>query len=554
MGSLAFCFALFLLLVPARAPLPLVINEVYYDHPGTDDGYEFIEIFNNSANAVPLGGVTLEFHNGSGTGWEVRWNAGATDSIAANGLFLVGGALVSPAADALATLALQNGPDAVRLAVNGETVDLVAYGDLDDPDYAEARSAPGTGSGASLARIPDGADTDDNAADFRVETPSPGRRNVPVHNVTLSLGGATRALDVRAAPGNETLVFTLRNAGLAEVAAGAVTVTVDDSTAAGTRRAAEVESGAAIAPGSAGDVAAQVFIADGYHWLVATARYASDERNGDDAAVLVRRAGALELLVSEVLAAAPDGCPQFVEIHNAGPVPRSLRGFGMRDRTHASAIVTTDSVVVAPGAFVALTPDVDALRRRFPAAAPAALVAFAGTWPALNRSGGAVADSVVLVDAYGLAVDAIGYPALASGDARSVERVDLFWPGAGGVWIASQDPRGATPGAAPSHAVTRPVAPGEVRVAPNPFAPEAGEVLEIALSGTAGVGRAVVDVWDVRGRLVAALGAAAAFPAVFLWDGAGAPPGFYIVACRWYDDGGATVGVEKVVVGRARAR
>jgi hypothetical protein len=563
MGSLAFFHCFLLLLLPilrspaqrvvARASPPLVVNEVYYDHPGTDDGYEFIEIINPTASAVGLDGVSIEFHNGSGVGWEVRWSGGAGDSVAAGGLFLVGGALVAPAPAAVVALALQNGPDAVRLAHGGETLDLVGYGGLDDADYVETRGAPATGAGRSLARVPDGADADDNGADFAVEIPSPGGRNVPIHDAALVPGATTRVGDVRARAGTERLRLTLRNAGLAEIPAGAVTVTVDDSTEAGTRRAAEAASPGALAPGGVLDLDLEVFLEHGYHWLTATARYADDERAADDTVVLVRRVGPLELLVSEVLAAARDGCPQFVEIHNAGARPRSLRGFGMRDRTHAAALVTLDSVRVEPGAFVALTPDVDALRRCFPHAPPDHLVAFAGAWPSLNRSGGAVADSVILLDALGLPVEAVAYPSLPSGDARSLERVDLFWPGAGGVWVASRDPAGGTPGAGPAHAVRRPVMPGELRVSPNPFAPEAGQVLEIALAAPGEVGRAVVDIYDVRGRLVAGLGAAEAFPAVFLWDGAAAPPGIYVVACRWYDAGGAAAGVEKVVVGRAGA-
>jgi len=42
---------------PSRAQL--VINELYYDHPGSDDGHEFVEIMNVSDAVVPLAGVTV---------------------------------------------------------------------------------------------------------------------------------------------------------------------------------------------------------------------------------------------------------------------------------------------------------------------------------------------------------------------------------------------------------------------------------------------------------------------------------------------------------------
>jgi hypothetical protein len=50
-----------------EAVVPIVINEIDYDQPGTDTA-EFIELENIGSEAVNLGGVTLDLVNGTGGG------------------------------------------------------------------------------------------------------------------------------------------------------------------------------------------------------------------------------------------------------------------------------------------------------------------------------------------------------------------------------------------------------------------------------------------------------------------------------------------------------
>ncbi|MFQ5600859.1 MAG: lamin tail domain-containing protein, partial [Candidatus Krumholzibacteriia bacterium] len=154
----------------------LVINEVLYDPAGPDAGREFVEILNVSTQAVELAGVELEVGDGARPGiWKRAWLASAGE-LAAGELLVVGGDLVGARRFVLSA-SLQNGPDAVRLRRAGAVLDRVGYGALEDPDLFELRPALDV-AGASLSRIPDGLDTDDNAADFRGADPTPGRRNV----------------------------------------------------------------------------------------------------------------------------------------------------------------------------------------------------------------------------------------------------------------------------------------------------------------------------------------------------------------------------------------
>ena len=50
-----FCILSSLLLCSALGDL--VVNEVYYDHPGADSGYEFVEFYNPLPWPVSLDGV-----------------------------------------------------------------------------------------------------------------------------------------------------------------------------------------------------------------------------------------------------------------------------------------------------------------------------------------------------------------------------------------------------------------------------------------------------------------------------------------------------------------
>jgi len=168
------------------SPAHLVINEIDYDQPSTDNA-EFIEIKNNGQTAVNL------------DNYEVRTiNYGAPPSIGyafdlpnvslASGDYFVICAQsgntpncdmdVSPD-----TNLLQQGPDAVALffksASSEVLVDTVSYGG-DTPGYTEGVYA-GTDNGSleniGLSRFTDGQDTNDNSADFILSCISPGLAN-----------------------------------------------------------------------------------------------------------------------------------------------------------------------------------------------------------------------------------------------------------------------------------------------------------------------------------------------------------------------------------------
>ena len=88
--------------MPAAADL--ILSEVFYDHSGGDDGYEWVEIVNTSTNSVDLSGYILAW-GGTDYGYGQIVLEGA---MSACSTFVVGG----PDADA------ENGMPAFSLAAN----------------------------------------------------------------------------------------------------------------------------------------------------------------------------------------------------------------------------------------------------------------------------------------------------------------------------------------------------------------------------------------------------------------------------------------------------
>lgn len=154
----------------------LVINEVLYDHPGAD-----VDVFIELAGlpGTSLNGVTLEAVNGNGGAVYETLNLSGT--IDASGLFLIvdpaAGATLQGLADEVDGIAdLQNGPDSVRLLVDGVEVDALGYGSFAGAEVfaGEGDAAADVNGTQSLSRF---GDTDDNATDFLESNATPGAAN-----------------------------------------------------------------------------------------------------------------------------------------------------------------------------------------------------------------------------------------------------------------------------------------------------------------------------------------------------------------------------------------
>ncbi|MFO0554141.1 MAG: lamin tail domain-containing protein [Polyangiaceae bacterium] len=182
----------------------LVINEVDYDQVAGDNN-EFVEIFNRGASDVDLTGVQLLLANGAANPPAVYRTVDLTGTLPSGSYAVVASSTVVPAPNTLvftfpaASNNIQNGTtpngppgDAVALfdtttstmldrfsyegGVLGVTVSGTAY------DFIEGNLVAGGDSDTlpgSFSRVPNGADTDDNATDWLfVSAPTPGGPNM----------------------------------------------------------------------------------------------------------------------------------------------------------------------------------------------------------------------------------------------------------------------------------------------------------------------------------------------------------------------------------------
>jgi hypothetical protein len=169
------------LALAGSAAADVVINEVYYDGPGTTDMGMFTEL--KGTPGMSLQGYVLAGVNGANGDVYATIDLSAA-TIPGDGYFVVGDEffadpdLMNPDAD------WQNGPDQVLLwVIAGEAqqdttlVDSVCYG-ASAFLTCEGTNAEDVAAGNSLARCPDGFDSDDNSADFVADpTPTPGVEN-----------------------------------------------------------------------------------------------------------------------------------------------------------------------------------------------------------------------------------------------------------------------------------------------------------------------------------------------------------------------------------------
>jgi len=525
--------------MPAAAPAaatPVLLNELLYDPPGADGGFEFVELI-APGEAADLAGLRLEFCNGAAPGeWVVLWEGAAGDSVPAGGLFLLAEAEV-PGADRVVSLGLQNGPDAVRLRRDGQVVDLLGYGEGLDASLHEAWPAADA-SGRSLARRPDGVDTDQNALDWVVADPTPGAVNFPAFRVRLE---EVLAPPPPVAPGDTLrLAVRARNAGLAPWPAPLRLLARES--AGGVPAEATLP---AVLPDHVAEAHLSVPAPAAGPWdLVVLAGPAAGPFT--DSLAWRGRVGPGPLLLAEVLFAPAAGEPEWVECLARAPLA-GVEAFTLSDLGGTAAGFRPPPL--APGERVLLCGDRDALLARRPEL-PAGRVLDLSPWPSLANSGESDAapgwtDGLRLADAEGRAVDGMLYRGDWSAGGTSLERLHVHAPPGLAAWAPC--PGGATPLAGGDPEPAPPAV--SLAIVPNPFDPRR-EHSELRLRVTAD--RPCLRLFDASGRPVQTLaGAAGGGLLRLLWDGrddAGRPlpDGAYPFRVEWTDPGGAPRGLTGV--------
>jgi predicted extracellular nuclease len=156
----------------------VVINEVQTGSPASAND-EFIELYNPCATAIDLTGSSIVYRSAAGTSDVVIVNL--NKMIAPGGFYLVTGPIAADGgmADQSYGAGRMSGTGGgVALRDPTQTlVDSVGYGTATNA-FIEASVAAAPASGQSIARKPNGYDTDHNSSDFAVAaTPTPRAAN-----------------------------------------------------------------------------------------------------------------------------------------------------------------------------------------------------------------------------------------------------------------------------------------------------------------------------------------------------------------------------------------
>ena len=165
----------------------VVINEVYGGggNSGAKFNKDFVELYNPTDQPIDVTGWTIEQRS---TGGNVGNTHTLSGVVPAKSTFLItstpgsNGDAITDADDTTAKFNFSGkGAIAVLLDANNTEVDLVGWGSA---SRAEGAPADGTANATSIQRATLGVDTDNNAADFEVATPTPsGSGQAPVDPV-----------------------------------------------------------------------------------------------------------------------------------------------------------------------------------------------------------------------------------------------------------------------------------------------------------------------------------------------------------------------------------
>jgi hypothetical protein len=513
-------FLLFLLTAfPVRSQV--VINEVYYDHPGSDAGWEFVELYNAGSSAVDLTGILLEFVDGRTGRGRILWTAPAHTGIGPDAHVAIAGDMYDPGHGFELIGSIENGPDALRLVSEGEVIDLIGYGELPLPGLCESEPAPDVISGNSLARRPDGYDTDKNSIDFVAAAPSPGRRNFHRFDIALTdlaaeyfpcrisgfsveIGIVNRGLEIFS--GYALVMMTVFGDGILIHSAGC-------------ECPVHLEPGAT----SSFDLIVPALHLPGAE-LVISLSNAFDGDSTNNVVLLPVRTSPGPVAINEIMYRPARGRCEWMEVFNGSDMPVNVKHWTLADATGVKRLVSGTDLWIDPGGFIIWAQDsccfmMDQSRP------PCPVYSLADGWPVLNDSGeGEMAEMVAIHDGDGVLVERISYPALIGEErGRSIERTS---PNAcssldGGIWHRCALPAGSTPGRANSVASALVTGEGEVTIAPNPFFPRRDIETVIAGSCLEGENGFLVRIFDLQGREVRRLfgetGGARAFSCS--WDG-----------------------------------
>lgn len=489
------------------------------------------------------------------------WTAPAATTIAPGEILCIAGSARDRVSGFLLEGTLGNGPDAVRLVSPSGVADLIGYGACASGDLYEASPAAAVAAGSSLARKPDGFDSDLNATDFVAAAPTPGRRNFFGRDIALRFSGNGN-LPCRGE--RFPIVILLDNVGLAPFAGG-VSLAAEVSDNGITTSSARSALACDLAVTAADSVEVVLCAPPADRFTVrAYLAGAPDEYSGNDSVCISVATSPGLIVVNEIMYRPGPGMSEWIELENRSALECNLASWTLCDATGLRRLISAGDIMVAGGAFAILARDSAAFASEFPDCA-ALVKSPEDGWPSLNDTDrGGAADVVSLFDGGGVLVERVSYrDILGSERGRTIERVS---PGVcsdflGGIWHRCAARSGATPGEKNTALIERMPPPRGMTVSPNPLCLARDE--SAAITGDLGDGESgfLVRIFDLAGfevrRIIGERGGARVFSC--RWDGRahdGRPvrTGLYVCCVEFVGTGGGVCRREKKCIAVAGDR
>lgn len=182
-GAATLILAALTLTASISTKASIIINEIDYDQTGADTA-EFIELFNTGINSISLDGYFIDLINGNNN--TVYRSIDLSDfSVGSGGYFVICNDTLLVANCNYdftnSTSWFQNGsPDAIALYNSTGLIDSLSYeGEMTAFTEGSVLTVADSNSiTASISRLPNGFDSNDNNLDFQLGCITPGTANI----------------------------------------------------------------------------------------------------------------------------------------------------------------------------------------------------------------------------------------------------------------------------------------------------------------------------------------------------------------------------------------
>ncbi len=276
---------------------------------------------------------------------------------------------------------------------------------------------------------------------------------------------------------------------------------------------------------------------------------------------LPEEAGAMDLIINEVLFNPRDGGVDFVEIYNNSEKTVNLKNWAIGDKLNDPKIITVGNLALNPTEYLALTTDPAVLSANYPKG-DASRFATMSSFPSLSDT----EDSVILTTGEGLVIDQMKYRddyhfnLLDDDDGVSLERISFEVESNNpDSWKSAASTIGfATPGKINSQYHELAQNPATISVEPKVFVPDntgMNDFTTISYQMDQPGNFANVHIYSTHGVLIKTLaeGETLSTKGFFTWDGIAnngtrAAVGYYVVNFETFDGQGHKSVQKKTVV------